>query len=70
MNFFATLDLHASKLTKIVQEAQAVNDNKLSEFEKKFEVGYCSKFDIICILLKPVAVKFKTLYYNVGMCCL
>ncbi|TYJ33453.1 hypothetical protein E1A91_A05G104900v1 [Gossypium mustelinum] len=37
VNFFATLDMHASKLTKIVEEAQAVNDNKLSEFEKKFE---------------------------------
>ncbi|KAK8581511.1 hypothetical protein V6N13_144533 [Hibiscus sabdariffa] len=37
VNFFATLDVHASKLTKIVEEAQSVNDNKLSEFEKKFE---------------------------------
>ncbi|PPD88503.1 hypothetical protein GOBAR_DD14592 [Gossypium barbadense] len=37
VNFFATLDMHASKLTKIVEEAQAVNDNKLSEFEKQFE---------------------------------
>ncbi|XVE59170.1 hypothetical protein DITRI_Ditri05aG0024100 [Diplodiscus trichospermus] len=36
-NFFATLGMHASKLTKIVEEAQTVNDNKLSEFEKKFE---------------------------------
>ncbi|XWS53207.1 hypothetical protein CRYUN_Cryun11dG0138300 [Craigia yunnanensis] len=37
VNFFATLDMHALKLTKIVDEAQTVNDNKLSEFEKKFE---------------------------------
>ncbi|KAL4280006.1 hypothetical protein GQ457_03G044210 [Hibiscus cannabinus] len=37
VNFFATLDVYASKLTKIVEEAQSVNDNKLSEFEKKFE---------------------------------
>ncbi|KAK8550966.1 hypothetical protein V6N13_119465 [Hibiscus sabdariffa] len=37
VNFFATLDMHASKLTKIVDEAQTINDNKLSEFEKKFE---------------------------------
>ncbi|KAE8693137.1 P-loop containing nucleoside triphosphate hydrolases superfamily protein isoform 2 [Hibiscus syriacus] len=36
-NFFETLDMHASKLTKIVEEAQIMNDNKLSEFEKKFE---------------------------------
>ncbi|XP_038993034.1 kinesin-like protein KIN-5D [Hibiscus syriacus] len=37
VNFFATLDMHAFKLTKIVEEAQTLNDNKLSEFEKKFE---------------------------------
>ncbi|OMO91381.1 hypothetical protein COLO4_18411 [Corchorus olitorius] len=37
VNFFGTLDMHASKLTKIVEEAQTINDNKLSEFEKKFE---------------------------------
>ncbi|KAK8683553.1 hypothetical protein V6N13_039612 [Hibiscus sabdariffa] len=37
VNFFETLDVHASKLTKIVEEAQIMNDNKLSEFEKKFE---------------------------------
>ncbi|XP_022731716.1 kinesin-like protein KIN-5D [Durio zibethinus] len=37
VNFFETLDMHASKLTKIVEEAQTVNGNKLSEFEKKFE---------------------------------
>ncbi|KAE8656849.1 putative nfrkb [Hibiscus syriacus] len=30
-------DMHTSKLTKIVEEAQTLNDNKLSEFEKKFE---------------------------------
>lgn len=38
VNFFETLDMHASKLTKIVEEAQTVNDKNLSEFEKKFEV--------------------------------
>ncbi|KAK6234771.1 hypothetical protein QUC31_018546 [Theobroma cacao] len=37
VNFFETLDMHASKLTKIVEEAQTVNDKNLSEFEKKFE---------------------------------
>ncbi|TYI35072.1 hypothetical protein ES332_A03G050400v1 [Gossypium tomentosum] len=37
VNFFEALDMHASKLTKIVEESQTVNDNKLSEFEKKFE---------------------------------
>nr|CAN60112.1 hypothetical protein VITISV_018380 [Vitis vinifera] len=38
VNFFKTLDGHASKLTEIVEEAQTVNDQKLSELEKKFEV--------------------------------
>lgn len=37
VDFFKTLDMHASKLTQIVEEAQTVNDQKLSEFEKKFE---------------------------------
>lgn len=38
VTFFNTLDTHASNLTQIVEEAQSVNDRKLSEFEKKFEV--------------------------------
>ncbi|XP_024019126.1 kinesin-like protein KIN-5D [Morus notabilis] len=37
VNFFNTLDTHASNLTQIVEEAQSVNDRKLSEFEEKFE---------------------------------
>ncbi|KAJ9188929.1 hypothetical protein P3X46_000279 [Hevea brasiliensis] len=37
LNFFKTLDMHASNLTQIVEEAQTVNDQKLSELEKKFE---------------------------------
>lgn len=37
VNFFNTLDTHASKLTQIVEEAQIVNEHKLSELEKKFE---------------------------------
>lgn len=39
VNFFKTLDTHASNLTQIVEEAQSVNDQKLSDFEKKFEVS-------------------------------
>lgn len=38
VDFFKTLDMHASNLTQIVEEAQSVNDRKLSDFEKKFEV--------------------------------
>ncbi|CAN6692561.1 unnamed protein product [Malus baccata var. baccata] len=37
VDFFKTLDLHASNLTQIVEEAQTVNDKKLSELEEKFE---------------------------------
>lgn len=38
VGFFKTLDSHASKLTDIVEEAQTVHEEKLSDFEKKFEV--------------------------------
>lgn len=37
MNFFETIDRHASSLTQIVEETQFVNDQKLCELEKKFE---------------------------------
>ncbi|XP_076936470.1 kinesin-like protein KIN-5D [Bidens hawaiensis] len=37
MNFFDTLDVHAAKLIKIVEEGQTVNDQKLFELERKFE---------------------------------
>ncbi|XP_039128668.1 kinesin-like protein KIN-5A [Dioscorea cayenensis subsp. rotundata] len=36
-DFFHTLDVHASKLSKILQETQAVQDQQLSQLEKKFE---------------------------------
>ncbi|KAJ8440238.1 hypothetical protein Cgig2_024003 [Carnegiea gigantea] len=36
-NFFATLDMHVSKLTQIVEEAQIANEQKLSDLERKFE---------------------------------
>ncbi|XP_022847001.1 kinesin-like protein KIN-5D [Olea europaea var. sylvestris] len=37
VNFFKSLDTHATELGQIVEEAQVVNDQKLSELEKKFE---------------------------------
>lgn len=37
LNFFNTLDTHASKLTCIVDEAQTVNEQKLSDLERNFE---------------------------------
>ena len=37
-NFFVTLDMHATKLTQIIEEGQTANEQKLSELERKFEV--------------------------------
>ncbi|KAJ7947734.1 Kinesin-like protein [Quillaja saponaria] len=37
VDFFETLDMHASSLTQIVEEAQTVNNKKLCELETKFE---------------------------------
>lgn len=37
-NFFDTLDIHASSLTKIFNESQTMQDKQLLELEKKFEV--------------------------------
>ncbi|CAL9134934.1 unnamed protein product [Musa textilis] len=36
-NFFQTLDIHASKLTKILEESQNIQDQQLHDLEKKFE---------------------------------
>lgn len=40
LDFFKTLDTHATKLTKLAEDAQNVNEQKLSAFTKKFEVCY------------------------------
>ncbi|KAJ7980926.1 Kinesin-like protein [Quillaja saponaria] len=37
VDFFETLDMHASSLTQIVEEAQTVNNKELCELETKFE---------------------------------
>ncbi|XP_047321316.1 kinesin-like protein KIN-5D [Impatiens glandulifera] len=37
VDFFHTLDMHASKLSQILEEGHMVNDQKLTELEKKFE---------------------------------
>jgi len=47
VKFFKTLDVHASNLTQIVEEAQIINDHKLSELEKKFEVVSVIKFKLL-----------------------
>lgn len=50
-NFIKTLDMHASKLTHIVEDAQSVNEQKLSELEKKFEVvADCKDFVVDLII--------------------
>ncbi|KAK1285363.1 hypothetical protein QJS10_CPB20g00746 [Acorus calamus] len=36
-NFFQTLDMHSSRLSGILEESQAVQDQQLSELENKFE---------------------------------
>lgn len=48
VEFFKTLDTHATKLTGIVEEAQTVNHKKLSEFENKFEVTPVSRILDMC----------------------
>ncbi|EOA26502.1 hypothetical protein CARUB_v10022551mg [Capsella rubella] len=37
LDFFKTLDSHSAKLTKLAEDAQNVNEQKLSAFTKKFE---------------------------------
>ncbi|KAF5744663.1 kinesin-related protein [Tripterygium wilfordii] len=37
VNFFKTLEMHVSNLSQIVEDSQIVNNQKLSELEKKFE---------------------------------
>lgn len=37
VNFFQTLDVHASKLSQIVEESQTANDQKLCDLEQKYE---------------------------------
>ena len=36
--FFHSLDVHASKLTNILEDTQSVQDQQLVDLEKKFEV--------------------------------
>lgn len=38
VGFFHSLDVHASKLTSILEETQGVQDQQLIDLEKKFEV--------------------------------
>lgn len=51
VSFFKTLDVHATNLNQIMEEAHTVNDKKLLEFEKKFEVG-CPLFNCMTWLWK------------------
>lgn len=49
LDFFKTLDMHATKLRKLAEDAQNVNEQKLSAFTKKFEVCY---FSTPCLILQ------------------
>jgi hypothetical protein len=63
--------MHASKLTQIVEEAQTVNDQKLSELEEKFEVVPVL-YSTVWIMIKGfLSVVLSTLLkkINVGVCC-
>lgn len=42
--------MHATKLTQIIEEGQTVNDQKLSELERKFEVIMIIIFNIFFFL--------------------
>lgn len=37
-NFFDNLDAHTSKLSKIMEESQSLQDHQLCELQRKFEV--------------------------------
>uniref|UniRef100_A0A7N0ZTP8 Kinesin motor domain-containing protein n=1 Tax=Kalanchoe fedtschenkoi TaxID=63787 RepID=A0A7N0ZTP8_KALFE len=37
VNFFSTVDLHASNLSQMIEEAQMINNQKLSQLEMRFE---------------------------------
>lgn len=66
VNFFKTLDMHASNLTQIVEETQTVNDQKLSEFEKKFEV--VMMLDLKCVDLHRSLLLLKLKCYHIYAC--
>jgi kinesin family member 11 len=40
--FFHSLDVHASRLTSILEDTHSVQDQQLLDLEKKFEVLYCT----------------------------
>lgn len=54
VNFFRILDLNVAKLSQIMNEAHSVNDQKLSDFEKKFEVN--SPFQMHDMTLKVYSI--------------
>lgn len=43
VTFFNTIEFHASNLTQLIEKEQTVNDQKISELEKKFEE--CSAYE-------------------------
>lgn len=52
-NFFHTLDVHASTLSKILEESQTVQDKRLHELEKKFEAFFIPYFSLLVCPEEP-----------------
>lgn len=72
VNFFKTLEMHAANLTGIVEEAQTVNDHKLSEFEKKFEVTTQSHHTFERMIKNKNFILQTWIHFSfmpVGVCC-
>lgn len=61
VDFFKTLDTHATKLTTLAEDAQNVNEQKLSAFTKKFEVGFL--FTLSLTLSFTYAMRFITIWF-------
>lgn len=62
------MDMHASKLTHIVEDAQSVNEQKLSELEKKFEVvADCNDIVIDFTVTKVFCIELL-IHWNVQEC--
>lgn len=69
VNFFDTLDLHASKLSHIVEEAHTNNDQQLSELERKFEVSTSSHFSLM-VAFTPIHLIVCFCASSIsGVCC-
>jgi len=58
--FFHSLDVHASKLTSILEDTQNVQDQQLVDLEKKFEVLIAQT---LCSSLYVMISQHSIIYY-------